>query len=75
MARAAGWAHARNMHACGIAQPLEQLEEREAREEAGDEAHLNRVIGLGLGQGQDKVRGLGLRLGTRVRRPAKYSEI
>ena len=41
MARAAGWAHA-----CGIAQPLEQLEEREAREEAGEEAHLIRVIRL-----------------------------
>ena len=46
MARAAGWAHA-----CGIAQLLEQLEEREAREEAGEEAHLIRVIRLGLGLG------------------------
>ena len=26
--------------ACGVAQPLQQLEEREAREEAGEETHL-----------------------------------
>ena len=53
------------MGACGVAQPLEQLEEPEAREEAGEKGHLSRRerkprVLVGEPDGQQAADGLGL---------------
>ena len=41
------WRVQRLGRACGLAQPLERLEEREAREEVGEETHLGSGLGWG----------------------------
>ena len=41
------WRVQRLGRACGLAQPLEQLEEREAREEVGEETHLFSSVHIG----------------------------
>ena len=47
------WRVQRLGRACGLAQPLEQLEEREAREEVREETHL----GSGSGWGEASAQG------------------